>query len=98
MQTIFSRPLLRAVLSSTRPHLHPYRPSLVPSIPVLTRPKTTLGQTLRGSRIPPKRKRIKKSESPDLNHNPFKKAVVQKVYITKPKVSFCIVVCLTLET
>src|SRR5271154_3810217 len=57
-----------------------------PLHPRLSRSKITINQILRGNRIPPKSKRTKRSEGPDLKRNPFKKAVVQKVYIVKPKV------------
>ena len=50
------------------------------------RTKVTINQILRGGRVPPKYKRVKKPEAPDLHANPFKKAVVQKVFIVKPKV------------
>src|SRR5271170_974390 len=58
----------------------------IPLHPALSRSKITINQILRGNRIPPKSKRTKRSEGPDLKRNPFKKAVVQKVYIVKPKV------------
>jgi hypothetical protein len=54
--------------------------------PFLTRSKYTINQILRGGRIPPKHKRTQKPEGPDLKQNPFKKAVVQKVYNVNPKV------------
>jgi hypothetical protein len=56
-------------------------------LPSSIRTKATINQVLRGCRTPPKSKRIQKSESPDLKQNPYKKAVVQKVYIVKPKVT-----------
>jgi hypothetical protein len=52
----------------------------------LLRTKCTVNQILRGCRIPPRYKRVKKPEAPDLKQSPFKKAVVQKVFIVKPKV------------
>jgi hypothetical protein len=56
--------------------------------PILSfcRTKVTISQILRGARKPPQRKRIEKPEAPDLKRNPFKKAVVQKIFIVKPKV------------
>jgi hypothetical protein len=74
---LLPRPLLRPLV---------LRKCLFPPIPSLIRTKTTINQVLRGSRNPPKRKRVQKSESPDLKANPYKKAVVQKVFIVKPKV------------
>ena len=83
------RPLIRPVTTCLR---------AVPSLnsifrfsrPLLTslaiRQKCTVNQILRGARIPPKWKRIRRRESPDLLNNPFKKAVAQKVYTVPPKV------------
>ena len=83
----FPQPLLRTRI----PFLSTLRLSPSPSLPLLPlqqcRNKVTIGQILRGARVPPKSKRIRKSEAPDLRGCPLKKAVIQKVYITKPKVS-----------
>lgn len=65
------------------PSLQSFKPFPLMSF---VRSKQTINQILRGGRIPPKQKRNRKSESPDLKQNPFKKAVIQKVYIVKPKV------------
>jgi hypothetical protein len=85
---LIPQPLLRSPL--LRLHLpSPFQSSLsLKPSPILQfiRPKLTINQILRGGRIPPKHKRKAKSEGPDLKSNPFKKAVVQKVYIVKPKV------------
>ena len=90
---LLPRPFLRrssSFLFNSLPQLHPRPPQSLIAPNLQIRTKLTISQILRGGRIPPKRKQIHKSESPDLKQNPFKKAVVQKVYIVKPKVSILI--------
>ena len=85
---IIPRPLLRSPLLRSASLLCPctIRPATVSPILSFLRTKVTINQILRGSRVPPKKKRVKKPEAPDLKQSPFKKAVVQKVFIVKPKV------------
>ena len=85
---IIPRPLLRSPLLRSASLLCPctIRPVIVSPILSFLRTKVTINQILRGSRVPPKKKRVKKPEAPDLKQSPFKKAVVQKVFIVKPKV------------
>ena len=83
------RPLIRPVTTCLRVVLplnsvFPFPRHLLTSPAV--RQKCTVNQILRGARIPPKWKRIRRRESPDLLNNPFKKAVAQKVYTVSPKV------------
>ena len=83
---LLPRPLLRAQISFQSILRSPHPPLALPTF-LQCRSKVTIGQILRGARIPPKSKRLRKSEAPDLKGCPLKKAVIQKVYITKPKVS-----------
>ena len=83
---LLPRPPLRPSLLFNSLSFHPRPPQSISLLPFLTRSKYTINQILRGGRIPPKHKRTQKPEGPDLKQNPFKKAVVQKVYIVKPKV------------